>query len=101
VMGVGQRLVRGAAHVGGVIVVDGGRRIAEVLGPVYRALGLEWEPRTAGDLADFVPDISVREVRDAVIARLAAATPTVPATLPDWLIAEGRRLSTGHVSPAA
>jgi lipoate-protein ligase A len=44
VMGVGQRLIAGAAHVGGVIVVDGGRRIAEVLIPVYADLGLEWEP---------------------------------------------------------
>ena len=38
-MGVGQRLVRGAAHVGGVVVVDQGDRIRDVLLPVYDALG--------------------------------------------------------------
>ena len=101
VMGVGQRLVRGAAHVGGVIVVDGGWRIAEVLAPVYRALGLAWEPRTAGDLQDHLPGVSLQDVTDAVVARLATVTPTVPATLPAWLVAEGRQLTSGHISPAA
>ena len=101
VMGVGQRLVRGAAHVGGVIVVDGGRRIADVLGPVYRALGLAWEPRTAGDLADHLPIVSRQAVTEAVVARLAAHAPMVSATLPDWLIEEGRRLTPAHISPAA
>lgn len=101
VMGVGQRLVRGAAHVGGVIVVDGGQRIADVLGPVYRALGLAWEPRTAGDLADHLPHISLQAVTDVVVARLGTLTPTVPSALPEWLIEEGRRLTSAHISPAA
>ncbi|MDX1748472.1 MAG: lipoate--protein ligase family protein, partial [Halobacteriales archaeon] len=55
VMGVGQRLVRRAVHIGGVVVVDEGDRIRDVLIPVYRALGLDWDPRTAGALADRSP----------------------------------------------
>jgi lipoate-protein ligase A len=51
-MGVGQRLVRGAAHVGGVIVVDGSQPIRDVLVPVYEALDLDWEPATVGSVAD-------------------------------------------------
>jgi len=51
-MGVGQRLVQHAAHVGGVVVVDGGDRIRDVLLPVYDALGLAWDPATVGSLAD-------------------------------------------------
>jgi octanoyl-[GcvH]:protein N-octanoyltransferase len=43
-MGVGQRLVQHAAHVGGVVVVDGGDRIRDVLLPVYDALGLAGTP---------------------------------------------------------
>jgi octanoyl-[GcvH]:protein N-octanoyltransferase len=51
-MGVGQRVVAGAAHVGGVVVVTGGDRIREVLLPVYEALELEWDPATVGSLED-------------------------------------------------
>ena len=40
-MGVGQRLIRGAAHVGGVVVVSGGERIRDVLLPVYDALEVD------------------------------------------------------------
>lgn len=101
VMGVGQRLVSGAAHVGGVIVVDGGRRIAEVLGPIYQALGLSWDPTTSGDLADVHEQISLRAVTDAVITRLSALDTIEPSSLPKWLVDEGRRLVAEHVSPAA
>jgi len=66
VVGVGQRLVRGAAHVGGVVVVDEGERIRDVLIPVYRALGLDWDPRTAGSLADRSPGLD----NDIVIAAI-------------------------------
>lgn len=51
-MGVGQRLVQHAAHVGGVVVVGGSNRIRDVLLPVYDALGLAWDPATVGSLAD-------------------------------------------------
>ncbi len=54
IMGVGQRLVRGAAHVGGVIVVDDSARVRDVLIPVYAELGLEWRPSTVGSVADEV-----------------------------------------------
>lgn len=51
-MGVGQRLVRGAAHVGGVIVVRDAAVIRRVLDPVYGALGLDWDPATVGSIED-------------------------------------------------
>lgn len=101
VMGVGQRLVRGAAHVGGVIVVDGGKRIADVLGGVYTALSLEWDPRTSGDLADRVPDISLDTVTAAVLDRLADHDELAAASLPDWLLSEGRELAPSHIATAA
>jgi lipoate-protein ligase A len=101
VMGVGQRLVRGAAHVGGVIVVDGGRRIADVLTPIYRWLGLEWDPRTAGDLADHIPGITLDGVAHAVHERLADRHRLEDAVLAPWILDEGRVLATAHVAPAA
>ena len=101
VMGVGQRLVGGAAHVGGVIVVDGGHRIAEVLGPIYEALGLSWDPTTSGDLADVHEQISLKSVTDAVIARLSAHDTLEASSLPGWIVDEGRQLVAAHVAPAA
>ena len=52
VMGVGQRLMRNAAHVGGVLVVADSDAINEVLIPVYRFLGLSLDPATTGSIAD-------------------------------------------------
>jgi lipoate-protein ligase A len=50
--GIGQRMIRGGAHLGGVVVASGGREIAEVLEPVYRALELDWDPGTAGSISE-------------------------------------------------
>jgi lipoate-protein ligase A len=83
-MGVGQRLASRAAHVGGVIVVHGGRRIREVLLPVYDALGISWDPATVGSVEDEDPSIGWDAVADAVLAAFA----------------RGRRLVEGHVGPA-
>jgi lipoate-protein ligase A len=71
-VGVGQRVIARAAHVGGVIVVDEGDRIREVLLPVYRALGLEWDPDTVGSVAEEVPDATWEDVEESVRAAFAA-----------------------------
>jgi len=70
-MGVGQRVVRGAAHVGGVIVVRGSERVRAVLGPVYAALGLAFDPATAGAVEDEVAGVGRAEVGAALLAELA------------------------------
>jgi octanoyl-[GcvH]:protein N-octanoyltransferase len=71
VMGVGQRLVKKAAHIGGVVVVDDGYRIRDVLIPVYRALGLDWDPRTAGSLADRSPGITTHLAMQSIESQFA------------------------------
>lgn len=101
VMGVGQRLVRGAAHVGGVICVTGGDRIRDVLTPVYRALALEWDPSTAGAIADHQPDVRLDDVQDLVISELANHFELEKSSLPHAIVAAGMALGPGHVSPAA
>ena len=50
--GIGQRLIRGGAHIGGVIVVSGADRVKAALTPVYEELGLDWSPDTAGAIED-------------------------------------------------
>jgi octanoyl-[GcvH]:protein N-octanoyltransferase len=66
-MGVGQRLIAGAAHVGGVVVVSGADRVRDVLLPVYAALDLAWDPVTAGRLEDEVASITWGEAAAAII----------------------------------
>src|SRR5918994_4611461 len=53
--GIGQRIVAGASHIGGGGVGAGGGGVRGVLVPVYDALELEWNPATAGSIADEVP----------------------------------------------
>jgi lipoate-protein ligase A len=80
IMGVGQRLVRGAAHVGGVIVVGDAGRVRDVLVPVYDALGVPWDPETVGSIEDEVGPVSVAEVADAVQDAFARRLDLVPGT---------------------
>ena len=49
--GIGQRVITGGAHVGGVVVLRGAGRIRDVLTPIYEALELDWIPETTGSLA--------------------------------------------------
>ena len=70
-MGVGQRVVRGAAHTGGVIVVSGSERVRAVLSPVYAALGFPFDPGSVGAIEDEVGPVSIAQVRDALLADLA------------------------------
>jgi octanoyl-[GcvH]:protein N-octanoyltransferase len=65
-MGVGQRIIDGAVHVGGVIVVTGTTRVRDVLLPVYEALQLDWDPSTVGSLADEVPGLGWEDAAGAV-----------------------------------
>jgi lipoate-protein ligase A len=80
--GIGQRMIRGGAHMGGVVVASGGREVADVLVPVYEALELDWEPSTSGSVADELGrDVDVGELEEAVIAELAKHYELVDAEL--------------------
>ena len=79
-MGVGQRVMRGAAHVGGVIVVGASQRVRAVLEPVYAAMALEWDPETTGSIADELgEDVSLDDVAAALRAELATRFELLPA----------------------
>jgi octanoyl-[GcvH]:protein N-octanoyltransferase len=99
VMGVGQRLVLRAAHVGGVVVVAGGDRVRDVLTPVYRALGIEWDPATAGSLAAEARGITWEAATDAVIARLTAEVDLVEDHVDARTLALARDLESRHAIP--
>lgn len=64
-VGIGQRLVADAAHVGGVIVVDQPDLVNLALEPVYAALAYEWDPGATGSVAGETP-VSIARVVEAV-----------------------------------
>lgn len=70
-MGIGQRLAKKAAHVGGVITVNRADLLLRALIPVYRALDLEWRPTTVGTLGDVRRGVDNEQVMAALKAELA------------------------------
>jgi lipoate-protein ligase A len=69
--GIGQRMIRGGAHMGGVVVATGGDEIARVLLPVYEALELDWDPSTSGSVnGELDRDVDPGELEEALIAEL-------------------------------
>lgn len=85
VMGVGQRVIRGAAHVGGVITVSDTARLRDVLVPIYEALELPLRPETAGGIADVDASLTAEDL---------------VAALGDVLRAEGVALASAAFDPA-
>jgi octanoyl-[GcvH]:protein N-octanoyltransferase len=96
--GLGQRVIRDGAYVGGVVVVDGAARIREGLAPVYAALGLDWLPETTGALADEAPGVEWDRVSEAIVVEYGAATALERATLGADTVELARRLAPGHRS---
>jgi octanoyl-[GcvH]:protein N-octanoyltransferase len=99
VMGVGQRLIKNCAHVGGVIVVRQPQRVRDILVPVYRALGLEWDPSTAGALSDEAPEVSWDGALQAMIDELGSRYELVDAALDDETLALASQLEPEHLAP--
>jgi octanoyl-[GcvH]:protein N-octanoyltransferase len=70
-IGTAQRVVSGGWLFSSVIVVENSAPIRAVLTDSYAALGLDWDPATAGAANDLVPALSVEAVQDAVLAEYA------------------------------
>jgi octanoyl-[GcvH]:protein N-octanoyltransferase len=90
--GISQRVTKSASSTEGVLVVRGGDRVRDVLVPVYAALGLDWDPATAGDLGG----PSVGDVQETIIARLARDHALAPAELDAETLALARRYAARH-----
>jgi octanoyl-[GcvH]:protein N-octanoyltransferase len=99
-MGVGQRLVSGGVHVGGVIVVAEADRVNGVLVPVYEALGLAWRPDATGAVADEAPGgVSWEDVASAVRGQYERRYDLEPAELDETTLELARRLAPEHLTP--
>jgi len=66
-VGTAQRLVRGGWLFSSMIIVTGARQVSDVLDPIYRALGLQFDPATVGAVEDAIPGITVDQVEAAVV----------------------------------
>jgi octanoyl-[GcvH]:protein N-octanoyltransferase len=110
--GIGQRMIRGGAHMGGVIVASGDDDVARVLIPVYRALELDWDPATSGSVAkELDREVDPGEVEEALLAELGKRYDLVDAEIDEEtlrraeeLVAEAgatRRAESERGAPAA
>jgi octanoyl-[GcvH]:protein N-octanoyltransferase len=96
-VGIGQRIVSGGAHLGVVVVVRDSALVREALIPVYDALGLEWDPATAGSVEDELGDADLAAVEDALLEALADAGHELhDATLDPQTLALAERREADH-----
>lgn len=95
IVGIGQRIVSGGAHVGGVVVASGAERIREVLVPVYKALGLEWIPETAGSIEDEVA-ATRDDILDAILAEFATRLDLELASIDSETLDLARTMESDH-----
>ena len=98
-MGVGQRLISGGAHVGGVLVVEGADRVRDILLPVYGAMGLDWRPEVTGAVADEVPGVTLGDVIAALREAFGREYELEETELDEETLELARRLAPEHLSP--
>ncbi len=70
-IGTAQRVVSGAWLFSSVVVVQDSAPIRAVLAASYEALGLDWDPATAGAADDLLPGVDVPAVEEAIIKAYA------------------------------
>lgn len=96
-VGIGQRLVSGAAHVGGVVVAEDGRSIRDVLVPVYEHLGLEWDPATASSVHHEV-GATWADVEHAIVSELEHRYDVGEGSLDDATLALAGSMEQDHAA---
>jgi octanoyl-[GcvH]:protein N-octanoyltransferase len=98
--GIGQRIIAGASHMGGVIVVGGAERVREVLLPVYEALDLPWDPGTAAAVEDEIDHGAAPDpwtvVRNGVLAEYEREYEVIEAELDPETVELARGLAAEH-----
>jgi octanoyl-[GcvH]:protein N-octanoyltransferase len=99
IMGVGQRLLRRAAHVGGVVVVAGADQVRDILVPVYRALQLDWRPQTVGSIEEEVGPVSYETAVQALLDELSHRHELVEGELGPEDLALAEELAPQHLAP--
>ena len=99
-VGTAQRIVRGGFLFAASVVVRDPEPVRAVLVDVYDRLGLEWDPHTAGAVADTVPEVTVAAVEEALVTAFAARHQLVPGVLDAATLAAARGRLDRHVLTA-
>lgn len=99
IVGIGQRLGRGGAHVGGVVVAERSDLVRAALVPVYEALGLDWDPDTTGSAEDET-GATWADVERAIVAELGDRYEIVEGSLDEDTLALALDL-TPHYDPGS
>jgi octanoyl-[GcvH]:protein N-octanoyltransferase len=100
-IGAAQRIISGAWLFSSVVVVGGSLPVRTVLEDVYAALGLDWDPASAGSVADERAGVSVEQVQAVLLDQLAGRYRLLPSTLADSETAAARDLVDRHrVTPS-
>ena len=94
--GLGQRIIRGGAHLGAVLVVRDSALLRSALEPVYAALELDWRPETAGSIADEVEDVSLDCAEEALLDEFARRFELVEAELDEATLRLAASLEPEH-----
>jgi hypothetical protein len=94
-VGTAQRVVAGAWLFSSVVVVEDSAPLREVLTASYDALGLDWDPATAGAAEDLLPGLGVDSVERALRAAYAGYADVADGAFPDLLA----RLQVPEPSP--
>lgn len=95
--GIGQRLARHAAHVGGVLVVGHAEAVQDVLVPTYAALGIDMDPATIGSVNDIAPGVEVANVIDAIDEVLREDHTIMPTSIEPATLERARELAPSHL----
>ncbi|NNL86533.1 MAG: lipoate--protein ligase family protein [Myxococcales bacterium] len=95
-MGVGQRVIAGGAHVGGVVTVGARERTREVLTSVYEALDYPFAVETVGVVEDEAPGVGVEDVGAALLEEWGAIRQLTPGTFGRALLERAREFLPHH-----
>ena len=70
IAGIAQRIVNNAVYIGGFIAVDNSNLIKEMLIPIYKELGIKWNPQTTGALNDYNNSINFTSLMSKISEKI-------------------------------
>ncbi len=85
IVGIAQRVRGDAALVSGVVIVDGHEEIARVLGPIYDAIGVPFDPDSVGSVERAGGTADSGTVARAIEERLVGSREPMFERVDEWL----------------
>ena len=98
--GLAQRSIRGAALLTGFVIAEGGPALRALLTDVYAALGLDWDPATAGAADAVAPHVTDAAVEAALVRATGVGATAEPLALDARTLELAHELEPGHVVTA-